>query len=167
MKINIEVERSKLVELPRAQVAPLFDELETTMGRFPKLKKLTRLTENEYLWELQTVGSRLANIAHDVVYGARYRRSADGNEITWAPLPGKGNASIAGQFGLIEARGGTEIRFRVKGELRDVPVPLMYRLAAPPFIQGKFTQLVDDFLERTRAALLSDGAFPRQAGAPG
>jgi hypothetical protein len=154
MKVRIAIERSTLVELPRLEVQPMFGDIESTIGRFPKLRRLTRLGENQYLRELQTLGSRLANIAYDVVYGARYRLSADGSELSWEPLPDKGNARIAGAFRVLDAPSGTEIRFRVQGELRDVPVPLMYRLAAPPFIQGKFTHLVDSFLERTRAALL-------------
>ena len=36
----------------------------------------------------------------------------------------------------------------MKGELADVPVPLMYRLVAPAFIQGKFTALIDSFLDK-------------------
>lgn len=163
MKVNIEIERSILVELPKAKVQALFDDLESTVGRFPKLRKLTRLGENQYLWELDTIGSRLAKIAHDVTYGARYTRSKDGDTLSWEPLPGKGNASVAGEFRLAEKKGGTEIRFKVRGELRDVPVPLMYRLAAPPFIQGKFTHLVDLFLERTRDALLSEAPAKKKS----
>ena len=158
MKVDIEIERSTTVPLPPDQVRRLFDEIEGAVSRFPKLKKLTRVAKDQYVWELSTIGSRLANIAHDVVYGAHYQRSADGSELSWKPLPNQGNASIAGSFRVSEHATGSELRFKVKGQLRDVPVPLVYRLVAPPFIQGKFTHLVETFLERTRDALVAGKA---------
>jgi hypothetical protein len=156
MKVNIEIERSTVVPLPAERVCRLFDDLETTIGRFPKLRRLSKLGPDQYLWEMQTIGSRIAKIAHDVSYGAHYKRNAGGNELTWTPIVGKGNADVSGAIGIAEAAHGSELRFRVKGELRDVPVPLMYRLAAGPFIQGKFTALVETFLERSRDALIQD-----------
>lgn len=158
MKVNIEIERSVNVALPPADVARLFDDLETTIGRFPKLKKLSRLARDQYLWELNTIGSRLAKVAHDVSYGAHYKRSADGRELAWTPIAGKGNAQIGGALRVSPVGDGSEISFRVKGELHEVPVPLMYRLAAAPFIQGKFTAMVEEFLERTRDAVAQDAA---------
>jgi len=158
MKINIEIERSLLVDLPVKQVRMLIDEVEPTLGRFPKLKKLTRLGPDQYLSELKAIGSSIANIAHEVSYGARYRRSADGLALNWDAIPGQGNASISGSLSVAEKKTGSEIRFKVKGELRDVPVPLMYRLAAAPFIQGKFAHLIDIYLELTRDALLEPAA---------
>jgi len=154
VKVNIEVERSVKVELPAEQVRKLFDDLEATIGRFPKLKRLNRIGPDQYVWELNTIGSRIAKIAHDVTYGAHYKRSGDGKEVSWTPIAGKGNADISGVFRVSESGSGSEVRFKVKGELRDVPVPLIYRLAAPPFIQGKFIALVDTFLERTRDAVM-------------
>ena len=72
MKVNIEVERSVNVELPAERVRKLFDDLETTIGRFPKLKRLNKVGPDQYVWELSTIGLRVAKIAHDVTYGAHY-----------------------------------------------------------------------------------------------
>ena len=147
MKVDIEIERSITIELPPEKVRPLFQDIETTVSRFPKLKKLVRVADNQYVWELSTIGSRMAKIAHDVTYGAHYQLSADGNELTWKPLAGKGNASISGRFRIAPTAKGSEVFFKVQGELRDVP-----------FIQGKFIHQVETFRERTREALLADKA---------
>jgi hypothetical protein len=157
MQVSIAIERSLSVPLAYERVIALFGDLEGTIRRFPKLKRLTRLGERAYLWELQTIGSRLANVAHDVSYAARYRVDAAHGQLSWEPLPGHGNAAIAGSFHLDRQGPGTRLDFTVRGELYEVPVPLIYRPLAPPFIQGKFTRLVDIFLERTRAALLEPG----------
>ena len=155
MKVNIEIERSAVVPVPYKQVEPLLQDLEGTIGRFPKLKKLTKLGENRYLWEMRTIGSRIANIAHEVSYGAQYNVDLPRGELSWKPLPNQGNASIEGWFRIAADSEATRLTFRVRGELRDVPVPLLYRVVAPPFIQGKFTRLVDTFLEDTREALVN------------
>ncbi|WP_028009413.1 hypothetical protein [Solimonas flava] len=156
MNVDIKIERSVEVEAPYARVVPLLDDLEGTIRRFPKLKKLTKVGANAYLWEMSTIGSKAANIAHEVSYAAHYTVNAKRGEMSWKPLPDYGNATIEGRFALLDQGKKTKLVFDVKGKLRDVPVPLMYRLLAPPFIQGKFTRLVDIFLESTRDALLEE-----------
>lgn len=153
MKVPIQIERSLDVPAPYAKAQSLLRDFETTIKRFPKLKRLKKLSDTDYVWEMDAIGSRIAKIAHNVSYGARYRVNADAGELSWKPLPKQGNATIEGAFKLIEQKGRTRLSFRVEGELHDVPVPFMYRLIAPAFIQGKFTHLVDIFLERTRDAL--------------
>jgi hypothetical protein len=158
MNIDIAVERSLRVGAPYPRVAALLHDLEGTIRRFPKLRRLTPLGRMTYLWEMHTIGSRLANIAHDVSYAARYSVDLNNGELRWKPLPGHGNARIEGWFRIADHGVDTQLTFRVWGELRDVPVPLVYRLLAPPFIQGKFTRLVDEFLDRTGAALAGPAA---------
>lgn len=155
MKVNLKIQRSVEVPAPYERVIALFEDLETTIRRFPKLRKLKKLGELAYLWEMAPIGSRVANILHEVSYAAQYSIDLKKGRLSWKPLPQHGNASIEGAF-QVERRGDqlTQLTFNVSGELRDVPVPLMYRLVAPPFIQGKFTHLVDLFLGNTSAVLL-------------
>jgi hypothetical protein len=153
MDIRIEIERNLRVDLPYGRVVCLLDDLEGTIGRFPKLRRLSQLNQYEYLWEMQPIGSRVANIAHQVSYAARYQVEPGIGMVRWTPLRGHGNASVEGWFRIADHGVDTELTFRVCGTLREVPVPFMYRLLAPPFIQGKFTHLVDEFLTRTRGAL--------------
>lgn len=153
MKINIAITRSLDIDLPPATLKSLFTDLETTIGRFPKLRTLKKLGPDQYLWEMKPIGSKIANIAHEVRYGAHYKVDAKKGELSWTPIAKQGNASIEGAFRILEQGSGSRLEFKVKGELFDVPVPLMYRLVAPPFIQAKFAALVDAFLERTRDAL--------------
>lgn len=153
MKVPIQIERSLEVPAPYAKAQTLLRDFEATIKRFPKLKRLKKLSDTDYVWEMDTIGSRIAKIAHNVSYGARYRVDAERGEVSWKPLPKQGNASIEGAFKLSEQQGRTCLSFRVVGDLYDVPVPLIYRVIAPAFIQGKFTHLVDTFLERTRDAL--------------
>lgn len=154
MKVPLRIDRSLTVDVPLPQALVLLDDLEATIRRFPKLKRLRKLAEHRYVWEMDTIGSRMAKIAHNVSYGAAYTVDRKAARLDWQPIPGEGNARIGGSLRLAGiAPRQTRLSFVVDGELQDVPVPLMYRLVAPPFIQGKFTSLVDRFLEQTAQAL--------------
>lgn len=154
MNVDIRIARSMEVPVPVNRVTALLKNYEQTLRRFPKLRKLTRIDDGAYLSEMAPIGSRMANIAHEVRYAARYAVDPERGVLSWTPLPGHGNAQIRGRFELQDRGTTTELSFEVQGRLHDVPVPLVYRLVAPPFIQGKFTRLVDVFLEQTRDALI-------------
>lgn len=157
MNIRIEIERHRNVMMAREEFARLSRDIEGTLRQFPKLKKLTPLGAQDYRIDLKTVGSSLARVAHDVSFGTRCLVDPTKAALSWTPLPDVGNAQIEGLLKLNEE--GKSLRLSlslaVRGELHDVPVPLMYRLVAPAFIQGKFAALVDVFLERFAAAAVN------------
>ena len=164
MKVPIKIERSIVVDAPYENVVALLGDLEGTIRRFPKLRRLRKLGNMAYVWEMSPIGSRIANIAHEVSYAAQYSIDLPRGRLSWKPLSEHGNATIQGAFQIAPSGAQSRLTFDVSGELRDVPVPFMYRLVAPPFIQGKFTHLVDVFLDKTREVIVApaggDGKSP-------
>ncbi len=155
MKVGIQIKRGLNVPAPYEQLLPLLKDVEGTIRRFPRLRKLTKLRKkNSYLWEMKSIGSRIVNISHEVSYAAQYDIDTEKGEIRWTAIPKHGNATLEGRFRLKDLGGQTRLIVEMQGELRDVPVPLMYRLVAPPFIQGRFIYLVDNFLQRTGEAIV-------------
>lgn len=155
MKVGIQIKRGLNLPLPYEQLLPMLQDVEGTIRRFPKLRKLTRLRKkNSFLWEMKSIGSKIVNISHEVSYAAQYDVDTDKGEVRWTALPKHGNATIEGRLRLKDLGGQTRLIVEMQGELRDVPVPMMYRLVAPPFIQGRFIYLVDSFLQRTGEAML-------------
>lgn len=155
MNINLDIERRLLLPIDYPQALSLLDDLEATIGRFPNLKKLTRLADDSYLWDMRTMGVRIAKIAHDLSYAARYEIDRDAGAIRWQPLPEHGNARIAGEIRLSRNGQQTDMLFKVKGVMHEVPVPLLYRPLAGPFIVNKMGSLIERFLARTSEALAS------------
>lgn len=153
MKVNIAIERHLVVPVPFKKAAPLLDDLEGTIGRFPKLKKLSRISENCYRWDMQKIGLKAANISHEVIYAARYSIDKTKGLISWVPMPEHGNATIEGSFGVTGDARQTQLEFKVRGELRDLSIPLLYRPITPAFVQAQFTALVETFLQRTGEAI--------------
>jgi hypothetical protein len=158
VNIPIEIERSRLILAPVAQVRQLFIDVERVVLRFPKLRRLTRLDADSYFWELEPLGAEFGGISHEVKYGVRYalrgEAQADGGELSWEPLPDLGNAAIGGSLRWNAQGEHCLLRFQASGELRELPVPEAYQMFASPFIQGEFIRLVDTFLERTGDVLV-------------
>lgn len=152
MNIKIDVERALPASASRDQVLSLLQDIEGTLKRFPKLRKLNALGARDYRLDMHTIGSSVARIAHDVSFGARCTADTAKAEMSWEPIPKVGNALLGGQLRVVEDGTGSRLSLRVRGELHDVPVPLMYRLVAPAFIQGKFSALADAYLEKIGTA---------------
>ena len=153
MKVTINVTRALQADVPPARSRSLLDDVEATLRRFPGLRSLERLAPDVYLWTMKPIGSRLAQIEHEVVYAARYRLDRRRQRLLWEPVAGHGNAALSGHLGLESAGEGTRFEVAVTGELRDVPVPLLYRPLAPAFVQAQFVGRLDRFLEKLRAAV--------------
>jgi len=164
VNITLDIERRLLLPIDPTQALCLLDDLEATIGRFPNLKKLTRLGPNQYRWDMRTMGVRVARIAHDLSYAAQYDVDRPGATIRWKPLPGHGNALIGGEIQLRAQGAQTEMRFAVNGVMHDVPVPLLYRPLAGPFIVNKMGVLIERYLAATAAALRGDGAASLASG---
>jgi len=166
MKISIDTERSQTAALSPEAFAALLADTAAVLALFPKLRKLTDLGGGRFLLELKPMGSRVANIAHEVAFAAGFRVDAHRGELTWTPVPGQGNAAINGLLRFSGTGNGTHFSLRVHGELDAVPVPLLYRPVAPAFIRGKFTALLDIFLERLAEAAAQPRAAETKAARP-
>lgn len=153
MNITLDIERSLLLPVDHGQALSLLDDLESTIGRFPNLKRLTSLGPNQYRWDMRTMGVRIAKIAYDLSYAAQYEIDRNAGVIRWKPIRGHGNAQIGGEIRLARSADQTEMRFRVDGVMNDVPVPLLYRPLAGPFIVNKMSTLIERYLAATAAAL--------------
>jgi hypothetical protein len=138
---------------PYERVRHFLEDVATTIGHFPKLSKLTEISPDVYLWELAPIGSRIAKISHEVSFASRFTVELDKGLVKWKPVDGHGNASMEGRWKL-EPRGKqTHMTMWVRGELYDIPVPLMFRPVAPPFIQGIFAALIERFLQKLEKSL--------------
>ncbi len=145
MNVKIEIERSSLIPVNFSEAQVLLQDVESTIRLFPKLRRLTRQKDGSHLWELAPIGSKVANISHEVSFAAKFMVDSSKGLVHWRPVKGKGNAHIEGQLQMHEREGHTHMSLCVNGELRDVPIPLMFRLVAPAFIQGKFAALVEHY----------------------
>jgi len=152
MKVPIEIERQLYVEdVPLEKARSLLDDLEGTIRLFPKLRRLEPLSAGGYLWKMDPIGA--AGVEHEVVYAAEYDIRPSDGAVQFSPIIGHGNAVIKGHLQVEPGDRGIRLSFRVQGTLYEVPVPKVFRLAAPSVIQGIFKRLVERYLEKLRDTL--------------
>jgi hypothetical protein len=146
MNVKVDIVRSARLSAPYDVVRSWMSDIEKALGLFPSVRNLQKLGANEYLSELEPLGTM--GIAHAVSYAAHYDVSPDDGSVQWTRIERLGNAAIEGEWRAWPKDHGTELAIRIGGELFDVPVPFVLRAVAPPYIQRKFAGLVTTFLER-------------------
>lgn len=148
MNVKIDLSRKLEADVSADELLALFDDLEIVLRKFPKIKTLSLIAEHSYQFEMQTIGSSIARIAHDAIFACRFEVDKSKGELRWKALTDVGNT----RFNGVLRRGGKGLIVEIKGDVLDVPIPMMYRLVAPAFIQGKFSALADVWLQRLATA---------------
>jgi hypothetical protein len=150
MKIPVEAADRFVVSADWAITFELLADVPRSVSHFPDLEKLQDEGDGCYRWLLKPLGA--AGISHQVIYACRYVANAQQRTIIWTPVPGIGNGVIKGQWRLIENRQGTTVEFNTSGEL-DIAVPMLFRAAAKPVVQGLFQNQVKGYLKNIQKAL--------------
>lgn len=150
MNVTVEFKQGFRVPASPAAVFDLLADVPRSVGHFPELKQLVPLGEGAYRWEMKPLGA--AGISHQVIYASRYVADAASRSVIWTPVKKVGNGQIEGRWLYKADRAGTAIDFATVGEL-EVPVPLLLRAVAAPFVQGEFRRQVQRYLDNIRAAL--------------
>lgn len=120
--------------------------IEPLLAIFPKLEKLTKLSANEYEWQLKPVGAM--GVMHAVHYAASYQVDVAAGTLSFKAKEGIGNATLSGKFEFTKKGGAVEVEIEINGQLRDIKVPMLLRAATPGFIKTMFEGLVDRFMEK-------------------
>lgn len=120
--------------------------VEPLLAIFPKLEKLTKLSANEYEWQLKPVGAM--GVMHAVHYAASYQVDVASGTLSFKAKEGIGNATLSGKFEFTKKGSAVEVEIEINGQLRDIKVPMLLRAATPGFIKTMFEGLVDRFMEK-------------------
>lgn len=155
MDVQLSIERALDVQAPAGCADFLFANVAETLRHFPKLMELHALGTDEYRWRMKTIGSRTARVAYDAQFHVKTRTDPAARSLRWSPVPESGNVQLEAELKVVPGRSGCRLVLRMDGLLCDVPVPLVYRPMAKPFIRGKFLRLVDEFLEGIRGRMVA------------
>ncbi|TXH02912.1 MAG: hypothetical protein E6R07_14035 [Nevskiaceae bacterium] len=150
MKIPVELADQFSVGASLETAFELLADVPRSVSHFPDIAKLQPLGDGAYRWELKPLGA--AGIQHQVVYASRYVADAAARTVVWTAVSGVGNGVMQGHWRLRAQGQGTHIDFLNRGEL-EVPVPMLFRAAAKPVVQGLFQKQVRDYLDNIRRSL--------------
>ncbi len=125
------------------EVFGVLADVPTSASHFPKVEKLVDLGDNTFRWELQKVGTEQVHI--QMVYTSKYAADAKKRTVTWTPVKGGGNGSVAGGWTLSAKKGSTHILLDIKGEI-VLPLPSLMKLLVVPVVNSENEKLIDGYI---------------------
>jgi carbon monoxide dehydrogenase subunit G len=131
------------VKAKAAEVFEVLSDVPTSASFFPKVEKLTDLGDDTYKWEMQKVGTAQVNI--QTVYASKYASNKAKGSVTWKPVPGVGNAQVAGSWAIKDKKTSTALQLKIDGEI-TVPLPALMKMVVAPVVESEFEKLVEKYL---------------------
>jgi carbon monoxide dehydrogenase subunit G len=131
------------VKAKAAEVFEVLSDVPTSASFFPKVEKLTDMGDDTYKWEMQKVGTAQVNI--QTVYASKYASNKAKGSVTWKPVPGVGNAQVAGSWAIKDKKSSTALQLKIDGEI-TVPLPALMKMVVAPVVESEFEKLVEKYL---------------------
>ena len=131
------------VKAKAAEVFEVLSDVPTSASFFPKVDKLSDLGDNTYQWEMEKVGTAQVNI--QTIYASKYTSSKPKGTVTWKPVPGVGNALVAGSWKITDNKKSTHLQLKIDGEI-NVPLPGLMKMVVAPVVESEFEKLVEKYL---------------------
>ena len=143
VKVKIDLHREFIVAADIDTVFSLLSNVPASAAYFPKVHKLTPLSDNSYRWDMEKVALGIYSI--ETSYACQYISDRDAKTIVWVPIEGEGNATVSGKWTLTKFAAGTNVLFETQAEL-ILPISGLLQLAISPLVKIEFTGLVDTYL---------------------
>jgi hypothetical protein len=148
--IEVSTRRDFGVKADAKTAFALLAHVPASASHYPKVKALVDLGDGAYRWEMEPIG--IGGFSHQVVYAARYERDERQGTVTWSPVKSEGNSEISGSLRVTPQDSGTRVVLEVRGRLA-VPVPLLLRPVAGPFVEREFNQQIETYVANLTRAL--------------
>lgn len=151
IRVPAEVERSFHLEVTADRAFDLMRDVPRWAWLFPNIEAVDPLPghgPDAWCWTMQPLGP--PGIQVQTVYACRYTFDDDRLEVTWAPIPGEGNATFAG--GVAYTDRGTEAdgTLWLEAEL-EIPAPRFVAGIVRAALDAEFGRMTDRFLTRLAA----------------
>ena len=122
----------------------LLSDVPRSASHYPKLAHLEDLGKNSYRWEMEPVGSGPVHV--QTVYASKYVANKAKGTVTWTPVPGEGNARVAGSWTITEHPGCTRLVLEINGSV-DLPLPALMKTVAEPIVEFEFESLTEQYID--------------------
>lgn len=128
----------------------LLSDVPRSASHYPKLAHLEDLGKNSYRWEMEPVGSGPVHV--QTIYASKYVTNKSKGTVTWTPVPGEGNARVAGSWTISAHKGFTRLQLEIRGSV-DLPLPALMKSVAEPIVEFEFESLTEQYLDHIAQAL--------------
>jgi carbon monoxide dehydrogenase subunit G len=146
MDSKLSLDKTASVKLNQDALFADLKAIEPVISIFPKLESLTKIGPNAFEWKLKPIGAM--GVSHAVHYAASYELDEAKGRLNFVGKEGIGNATLSGFFDFKTNGDNIDIEVQIKGQLRDIKVPMLLKAATPGFIKTMFEGLVDRYIEK-------------------
>lgn len=141
--VHIDLGYAFSVKAAASEVFKVLADVPTSASYFPKLHKLVDLGERAYRWEMEKIG--LAQVNLQTIYASRYTANEAKGTVTWTPVPGEGNALVAGSWKISDKQKSTGLVLKIDGDL-TLPLPGLMKMVVAPVVEAEFEKLVEQYI---------------------
>ena len=143
IRVTIELGYEFAVRAGLDEVFGVLADVPDSASHFPRVHRLVDLGGGAFRWEMERTG--VSQITHQTVYASRYVADRGAGTVTWTPVPGEGNAEIAGRWRASDRAGHTHLVLEVRGEMQ-IPLPALMQPVVAPVVRAEFEKLVETYI---------------------
>jgi carbon monoxide dehydrogenase subunit G len=143
LRVELDVRHEFSVKAPLAEVLTLLADVAASASHFPQVQSLESLGDGVWRWEMQRVGTRSVHI--QTIYASRYTHDKARGTVTWAPVPGVGNALIGGSWRARRGKPGTRLLLKTDGVV-ELKLPALMTRVVAPLVKSEFNKLVAEYV---------------------
>ncbi len=145
MAINVHIDLGYefAVKADATTVFGVLSDVPVSASFFPKLHRLVDLGAGAYRWEMEKIGLGQATL--QTVYASKYVASKAKGSVVWTPVPGEGNASVAGSWKIVDHKKSTHLTLKIDGDI-GLPLPGLMKVVVAPVVEAEFEKLVEQYI---------------------
>lgn len=135
------------VHAPLAEVFAVLADVPQSASHFPSVERLVDMGQGVYRWEMEPLGT--PQIHFQTVYASRYvsKKARGKATVSWTPVPGIGNASVAGSWTLQDRKSHTAITLDIEAGV-TAPFPQLMQPIVEPVVRQAFESLLEIYIDR-------------------
>jgi carbon monoxide dehydrogenase subunit G len=132
------------VKAPFAEVFDVLADVPLSASHFPKVDRLVDLGGGAYRWELRKIGGEVVSL--QTIYASKYVADRKRGTVTWTPVAGVGNGSVAGSRTITAKQKSTRVVLKINGEL-TLPGPALLAPVVAPIAKAENEKLIEQYID--------------------
>lgn len=141
--LTLELGYEFAVKATAKQVFDVLSDVPTSASFYPQVQALADLGDNTYRWDMEPVG--VDQISLQIVYASRYTAHRKKGTVSWTPVPGVGNAQVAGHWQISSQSKSTHLVLTIEGTV-TLPLPSLMKVVVQPVVEGEFERLTEAYI---------------------
>lgn len=141
--VTLELGYEFAVKAAAKEVFDVLSDVPTSASFYPQVQALADLGDSTYRWDMEPVG--LEQISLQIVYASSYTSNRKQGTVRWAPVPGVGNAQVAGSWQVSKQGKATHLVLTVEATV-TLALPSLMKMVVKPVVEAEFERLTEAYI---------------------